>query len=123
MEKDELDKISDDVELELERIQRSVPEELVNALYVEKEANQTIKKVIRKALDDDEFPEEKKDKYRKLLKSGKLDGTIEVLDEDAVDEYAEYMEKEIKKSIEAGRLPDRDSDVYQELIKTKRKDD
>lgn len=112
-----------DVNLELERISRNIPDELLENLYQEEEANVTIKTVIAKALDDDEFPEEKKERYRTLLNSGKLDGTVEREQEDVREEIEEWLEDEIQKSIKAGRLPDRDSDEYKQLIKDFQNDD
>lgn len=112
-----------DVNLELERISRNIPDELLENLYQEEEANVTIKTVIAKALDDDEFPEEKKERYRTLLNSGKLDGTVEREQEDVREEIEEWLEDEIQKSIKAGRLPDRDSDEYKQLINDIKNDD
>lgn len=105
----------EDVQLELERISSNIPDEILENLYYEEEANKTIKTVIAKALDDQNFPEEKKDKYRNLLESGRLDGTVKREDEDVREELEEWMEKEIQKSIEAGRLPDRDSELFNNL--------
>lgn len=106
----------EDIQMELERISSNIPEEILNNLYYEEEANKTIKKVIRKALDDPEFPEEKKEKYRNLLNSGKLDKTVTREDEEVREELDEWLENEIQKSIEAGRLPSRESDMFNNLI-------
>jgi len=112
-----------DVNLELERISRNIPDELLDNLYKEEEANVTIKTVIAKALDDDDFPEEKKERYRTLLNSGELDGTVEREQEDVREELEQWLEDEIQKSIKAGRLPDRDSEEYKQLINDFQNDD
>lgn len=105
-----------DINMELERISENIPDEILDNLYYEKEANVTIKTVIAKALDDPEFPEEKKEKYWNLLNSGKLDGTVTRMDEDVKEEMDEWFEEQIQKSIEAGRLPPRDSEMFNKLI-------
>lgn len=105
----------EDVQLELDRISRSIPDDLMDNLIVEREKAPAIKETIEKALEDPDFPDEKKPRYRSLLESGRLDGTIEVQDEDVVEKIDEYLEEEIQKSIDAGRLPDRDSDEFKEL--------
>lgn len=106
----------EDIQMELERISSNIPEEILNNLYYEEEANKTIKTVIAKALDDPQFPEEKKEKYRNLLNSGKLDGTVTREDEEVREELDEWLEEQIQKSIKAGRLPSRESDMFNNLI-------
>lgn len=119
---DKLD-LDQDVKMELERIQRNIPKDLMDNLVIEQDSAKVVKEVINKALEDDEFPEEKKEKYRRLLKSGELDGKIEVVDEEVQEKIEEYVDAEVEKSIKAGRLPDRDSDEFKSLTNPLIKDD
>lgn len=92
---------------ELQRIQRSVPELLRKSVVRKTPATPTVAMVVEKALEDPDFPEEKKEELRKLKENGHFDTQNLITDPKVEKEIDAYVNREIKKAVKEGRLPNR----------------
>lgn len=92
---------------ELKRINESVPSYLKANVVTEQASSPTVKKVIDAALEDPNFPEEKKQQLRLLKENGIFDKTKPVENTKIAKQIDQYIMREIRKSIKEGRLPNR----------------
>jgi len=92
---------------ELKRINESVPAYLKSNVVTEQFASPTVKKVVDTALEDPNFPEEKKQQLILLKENGYFDKTKPVENPKIVKQIDQYVMREIRKSIKEGRLPNR----------------
>lgn len=91
---------------ELTRISRNVPEELIKNLMSKEKIAPTIKEIIGKALGPDiEITEEQRARYQNLIDSGVLDREVEVLNPDTESAISAYYDAEIALAVKLGRLP------------------
>lgn len=102
---------------ELAEIQMRIPKNLLNNVIKEAPANPTIKMIVEKALEDPNFPEEKKKSLRILKDSGDLDKKVYIQDQKIAKMIDNFVEREIKKKIKAGLLPKRSEIKNLEHIK------
>lgn len=98
MTKESIDKV-------LKDIQESVPEALRKAVVIKTPASPTMRMVVNKALEDSEFPEEKKEKLRELDAIGYFDKERITEDQKVVKQINMYVNREIKRAVKEGRLP------------------
>lgn len=89
---------------ELERINASIPKELLEKIQKEQLVTPTMKEVAEKALVSD-LPKEKKDRIYRMLKSGVFDKTELVSDPEIEKQVSQYLDEQIELSQKAGRLP------------------
>ncbi len=90
---------------EIERINKSIPQHLLDALIEKKPAFPTIKEIATRAIDDPNVSEEDKRKFRTMLASGYLDKTIEIANASIEQQIDAYLEEEFAKARKLGRLP------------------
>lgn len=95
------------IDAELKRIQSSVPKLLMDNVVKNKDASPTVKFIVEKALEDDDFPEEKKKELRLLQNTGFLDKKIPVQNDRIAKQIDNFISREITKSVNAGRLPNK----------------
>lgn len=92
------------IEVELRRIQNSVPECYTKNLLSQKPINPDITKVLEEGIKGD-FPEEKKAVWREMLADPTYNQMEIVEDKEIADKINKWIDKEIKKAVKAGRLP------------------
>lgn len=93
------------VNKEMARIQQSIPRAWLDYVVSETHLTPTIKDVVEKAIEDKDFPEEKKKQLLHLKEMGYFDKKIVRQNEKIAKMIDEYVTREIKKSVKAGRLP------------------
>lgn len=86
-------------------INASIPKEMTARLMIKRNKYEQQKKVALLALEDPNFPEEKKEAIKNLLTAGHLDVEEEVESEEVQKEIYEYIKNEIIKKVEEGVLP------------------
>lgn len=91
--------------LEIQRINASIPKDLLDRLMVKKPMFEAMKEIATRAIDDPNVDEETKKKCRILLKTGFLDTHMEVADPLVEKEISEYLDGEFAKARTLGRLP------------------
>jgi hypothetical protein len=89
----------------LQRIQDSVPPELLAQITKRERIAQPVEEIIEKALVDPEVSDEVKTKFTMIRDSGYLDKEIEVENKEVAMKIDAYVEEEIKKAIARGELP------------------
>lgn len=107
--KDSIDKV-------LREIQQSVPETLRKAVVVKKLATPTMIFIVDKALEDPDFPQDKKDKLRELKDAGYFTKERATEDPKVAKQIENYVARETKRAIKEGRLPTKKQ--FKELQKT-----
>lgn len=91
----------------LAEIMRSLPTAMLNSAVSEVPFTPTVDLVIQKALEDPDFPEEKKEALRGLQAMGQFDKTMPVENERITKVLDKMIERAIQKKIKAGLLPPR----------------
>lgn len=91
--------------LEIERINKSIPKELLDALMLKKQMFSATKEIATRAIDDPDVSERDKKKFKALLASGYLDKEMEVVNVDVEKQISEYLDGEFTKARKLGRLP------------------
>lgn len=92
---------------ELQRIQMSVPQVLRDNAFTKEDSIPTITMVVNEALNDPDFPEEKKKEIQELKDNGHFDKFKSVENRKVTAQIDAIVNREIKKSIKEGRLPNR----------------
>lgn len=100
----------------LRDIQRSVPEQLRKAVVIKKASTPTVSFIVEKALEDPDFPQEKKDELLRLKELGYFDKEKASEDPKIAKQIENYVARETKKAIKEGRLPTKKE--FKELQKT-----
>lgn len=100
MTKEAIDKV-------LKEIQLSVPEALRKAVVVRSPATPVMKMIVDKALEDPEFPEEKKQQLRELKDAGYFEKEHLGENPKIANQIENYVNREIKKAVKEGRLPNK----------------
>lgn len=90
---------------ELLKIQKSVPENLRKSVIEERLKAPKVAFVIDKAIEDPNFPEEKKKELIRLKEQGHFHQTGFYENEKIAKQIDNYVNREIKKAIKDGRLP------------------
>jgi competence protein ComGC len=93
------------VRKELQRINASVPNLLKQSVVVTQKLTPIMEMVVDKALESEDFAEEKKIELRKLKEAGYFTKTNLAENPKIAKKIDEYVTREIKKSIKAGKLP------------------
>lgn len=108
---------------ELRRISENIPKELMDRLMKERYEYPTIRKVVNKALKDDEVDEVLKERLRHIKDIGAIDKKTQVVNRTAEKEIDEWMKNEVEKAIKLGRIPhpkdDKDLQAYIKKIHKK----
>lgn len=94
-------------ELELKRIQASIPADLLKRLMKKEKTFSASKEIMERALVDPEVtlsPEQRR-RYTNMLASGYFDKEEDVLDEEVEKQISDYVDAEIEKARKLGRLP------------------
>lgn len=92
---------------ELKRIQDSVPKLFRDTMFIETKKTPVLEMVAQKALEDEEFPEEKKARIQTLLDEGTLSKKHILENPKTAKQRDLWVQKEIKKSVAEGRLPNK----------------
>lgn len=92
----------------LAAIQARIPKNLLANAVKEKKYTPHLERVVDLALNDPDFPEEKKANLRLLKQSGDLARVVPVENPKVTKQIDEFIEREIKKEIKKGNLPPRD---------------
>ena len=92
---------------ELKEIQDRIPKTLLKNVITEVPANPAILMVVNKALEDPDFPEEKKKKLQILKDAGEFDKKQYKQNNKIAKMIDQFVEREIAKKIKAGKLPKR----------------
>jgi len=93
------------IEKELRRIQASIPKPLLQFVVTETAITPTMKDVVDKALEDPDFPAEKKEELRILKANGYFDRKKVRQNDNIAKQIDNYVNREIKKAVKDGRLP------------------
>ena len=108
MDKSKTDKWpADRIAKVLSEISARVPKSLRERAFSEQPFTPNILFVVEKALEDPNFPEEKKKQLRVLKESGEFTKTTIVENKKVQKMIDNMVEREIKKEIKAGNLPPR----------------
>lgn len=99
-------------------IYAEVPMEWKSNLMKKVDKYEFIKDLMRKAIGDNEFPEEKKRYYQNLLDSGQMDEIEQVLDPEMAGKIDSFIESRVLEEVEKGNLPKR---AKEEIIKKAKK--
>jgi hypothetical protein len=89
----------------LRSIYNEVPQELKDSLMVKQETYGELKGIMRIALDEEGYDEEKKEQYRNLLNSGTLDGLEEVMSPEIAKKIDDFIDGRVLEEVEKGNLP------------------
>lgn len=92
---------------ELKRIQDSVPQLFKDTMFTKVKKTPTLEMVAEKAIEDNDFPEEKKARVQMLLNEGHLSKENYIENAKTAQQRDLWVQKEIKKSVAAGRLPNK----------------
>lgn len=90
--------------LELQKIQSSIPACYTKNVVKEKPVTPTIKKVVELAMKEN-LPDWKKERLQTILDSGELDATAPTENPRIVKQINAWVDKKIKEAIKAKRLP------------------
>lgn len=90
---------------ELADIQARIPAALKKRVVTEVLTSPTVAFVVDKALEDPNFPEEKKKALRTLKEAGQFDSKRYSEDKRIADMIDQFVSREIKKKIKLGLLP------------------
>jgi len=106
---------------ELERIQRSIPQEMIARLTEIRSVSPTLKKVVDIAINELDDPK-KVEQLKNLRDMGLFNKKEETLNKTAQHEIDKYVTEQIGMSVLAGRLPKpKNSAYWDKLIKKCRK--
>ena len=86
-------------------IQASIPPSLMANVVREEYAYPDLRKILLIAMDDPDFPEEKKKDIQVLIDSGELEKKAPVEDKKIARLIDQHVTREINKAIKAGKLP------------------
>ncbi len=89
----------------LKEITDSIPKELKDSLMKKRLTMPVAKELLELAINEPDISEEKKDKYRNLLKAGYLDETEDYYDENVAHQIDVYVESKIMEAINNKQLP------------------
>lgn len=89
----------------LRRIYAQVPQELRDSLMVIKQSYTGLKEVMKLAIEEEGYPEEKKEQYRNLLSAGYLDQEEEVMDPEIAKKIDDFIDEMVLEEVEKGNLP------------------
>lgn len=92
---------------ELKRIQDNVPVLFKTNLFINVKKTPTLEFIAQKALEDNDYPEEKKAQLKRLLDEGTLSKELITEDPKVAKQRDLWVQREIKKSVSEGRLPTR----------------
>jgi hypothetical protein len=91
----------------LREIQASVPKHLRDNVVTEELATPDIKMVVEKALEDPDFPEEKKKQLLLLQENGYFDKKRTVENKKVAAQIDAFVKRKIREAVKEGRLPNR----------------
>lgn len=103
---------------ELSRIQQSIPKALIENVVSETHLTPTIKDVIDKAIEDPDFPAQKKEQIIKLKEAGYFDKTVVRQNDKIAKMIDDFVARETRKAVRAGKLP-----TKKELLKIMKQDE
>lgn len=89
----------------LREIQSRIPPNLLKNVVRDTKVTSSLEFVVKKALQDPDFPEEKKKIYQTMLDSGEFSKTKPKENKRYAKLIDKFLELEIKKEIKAGNLP------------------
>ncbi len=89
----------------LEEIGASIPKEYTDNLMMKVDSWANMKNVLQKAVDSPDYPEEKKENLRLILKTGYLDTKEDIADPVVEAKIDKYLEEEIERAKRLGKLP------------------
>lgn len=89
----------------LKQIQEEVPADLKKNIMKTVKPYEFMIELMKKAIEDDEFPEEKKQMYRNLIATRELEVEQEEVDEDITKKIDEFVDNRIREEIEKKNLP------------------
>ena len=89
----------------LKSIYSEVPKELIASLMKKGKVLETNKKLLQMAIEEDGYPEEKKEMYKNLLASGVMDVEEEVMDPVVAKQIDDFIDNKVLAEVEAGNLP------------------
>lgn len=89
----------------LQSINRDIPIELKQNIMKKVDRYALFRDLMEKALKEDDFPEDKKRKYRNLLQSKQLEVIDEEIDDDTQNKINDFINNRIKEEIENKNLP------------------
>lgn len=90
---------------ELQRIQASAPDMLKKMVVRQEKLTPVMEMIVDKALESEDFSEEKKQELRALKERGYFEKKVFIEDPQIAKQLDQYVSREINKSIKAGRLP------------------
>lgn len=96
------------IDKELTQIQNSVPSKWRAQLFKTVKKTPVAEMVIKKALKNEEFTQEKREELKTLLRTGEFSKTETVLDEDMSKKIDKHVERKINYAIKLGKLPTRE---------------
>lgn len=103
---------------EIERIQSTIPHELLDKLMVTRKVTPTISKVIDMAIKEKSMDDEKREELIALKETGKFDVTEQVVNKTVEKKIDDYVTHEMYKSVRAGRLaPPKNGTLLDKYIK------
>lgn len=97
----------DEVSKELAKINASIPDLLKKNVAYETPATPTMEFIIKKALEDPDFPEDKKAKIRVLLENGDFSKKRVIENAEVTRKIDNMIGRKINQAIKAGKLPPR----------------
>lgn len=106
---------------ELAEIQSRIPRNLLGNVVRESPSSPTIRMVVDKAIADQNFPKEKREKLIVLRDAGEFDKKSYRQDHKIAKMIDDFVEREIRKKIKSGLLPKREDIGDLEHIKRIRK--
>lgn len=89
----------------LKEINQSIPKYLKDSVVIKKPRTPVMNMLVMKALEDENFPEEKKTQLRQLQENGYFDKEEFSEDPKIAKKINEYTNRKIKEAIKDGRLP------------------
>ncbi len=95
------------IDTELRRIQQSVPKALRDTVLVRTAITPTMSMIAQKAIEDPDFPPEKKEQLQLLIDRGYFTKEKYTQNDKVAKQIDNYVNREIKKSIKEGRLPNK----------------
>jgi hypothetical protein len=89
----------------LQRIQDSIPTELLAQVTKRERIAQPVEEIIERALIDPEVSQETKERFQMVKDSGYLDREIDVENREVTRKIDQFIESEIEKAVKRGELP------------------
>lgn len=89
----------------LKKIYSEVPKEWIASLMKKGKVLETNKKLLQIAIEEEGYPEEKKEMYRNLLSSGAMDIEEEIMDAEVAKQIDDFIDSKVLIEVEAGNLP------------------